>query len=365
LAPREEFQNRLDVIRREMARLNVDALVIYGDNYCFADLCYVTNYFPKVRGGIAVVPCDGAVSMLLNIGSRDVPFAKTLTWVDDVRASNQIGADGAKMLKEKGLDRGNVGLADSGRGFPLPQLEEMKVELPEVEWTACDALVAALRRQKTSRELAAMRAAGRLLSAICIEAESYISPGKKACEIVAEIDRLARNKGAEDIRILTGEARLQPPSFKQTDIVSDHWALYVAVQHERYWAEAGRTYILSDHETLKSTYIKAQEVVRRMAESLKPGNSVAAVDTIAREELGEFYAAAAQYGLGQGIGLNQWEAPFFSGDEALEVGAPTVEAVTLNEAMSLALRVAFQSEGKLVIHGNSYEVTSSGHRSLL
>jgi Xaa-Pro aminopeptidase len=137
------------------------------------------------------------------------------------------------------------------------------------------------------------------------------------------------------------------------------------VQHERYWAEAGRTYILLDHETLQSTYIKAQEVVRRMAESLKPGNSVAAVDTIAREELGEFYAAAAQYGLGQGIGLNQWEAPFFSGDEALEVGAPAVEAVTLNEGMSLALRVAFQSEGKLVIHGNSYEVTSSGHRSLL
>ena len=365
LAPREEFQNRLDVIRREMARLCMDALVIYGDNYCFADLCYVTNYFPKVRGGIAVVPRDGAVSMLLNIGSRDVPFAKTLTWVDDVRASNLIGADSAKMLTEKGLDRGKVGLADSGRGFPLPQLEEMKAALPNLEWTACDGLVAALRRQKTSRELAAMRAAGRLLSAICSEAESYISPGRKACEIVAEIDRLARNKGAEDIRILSGEARLQPPSFKQNDSVRDHWALYLAVQHERYWAEAGRTYILADHERVKSTYMKAQEAVRRMAESLTPGNGVAAVDGIAREELGEFYAGAAQYGFGQGIGLNQWETPFFSAGEAREVGAPAVEVAALNEGMTLALRVAFQSEGKLLIHGNSYEVTSSGQRSLL
>ncbi|HEX2229138.1 MAG TPA: M24 family metallopeptidase [Candidatus Binatia bacterium] len=365
LAPREEFQNRLDVIRREMARLSIDGLLIYDDNYCFADLCYVTNYFPKVRGGIAVVPCDGAVSMLLNIGSRDVPFAKTLTWVDDVRASNLIGADGAKMLEEKGLHRGKVGLADSGRGFPLPQLEEMKAALPEVQWTACDALVAVLRLQKSSRELVAMRAAGRLLSAICNEAESYISPGKKACEIVAEIDRLARNKGAEDIRILGGEGHLQPPSVKQTETVNDHWALYVAVQHERYWAEAGRTYILSDHETVKRTYIKAQEVVQRMSESLKPGNSVAAIDSIARQELGEFYAGAAQYGLGQGIGLNQWEAPFFSAGEASEVGAPAVEAVTLNAGMTLALRVAFRSEGKLVIYGNSYAVTSSGQRSLL
>ena len=79
-------------VRQEMARRDLDALVIYGDNYSFADLCYLTNYFPKVRGGIAVVPRDGAISMLLNIGSRDVPFAKTLTWVEDVRASNQVGA---------------------------------------------------------------------------------------------------------------------------------------------------------------------------------------------------------------------------------------------------------------------------------
>ena len=101
--PQAEFQSRLDAVRREMARQSLDALVIYGDNYSFADLCYLTNYFPKVRGGIAVVPREGAISLLLNIGSRDVPFAKTLTWVEDVRASNQVGADGAKLLKEKWL----------------------------------------------------------------------------------------------------------------------------------------------------------------------------------------------------------------------------------------------------------------------
>ena len=67
-------------------------------------MCYLTNYFPKVRGGIAVVPRDGAISLLLNIGSRDVPFAKTLTWVEDVRASNQVGGDGAELIKEKGFE---------------------------------------------------------------------------------------------------------------------------------------------------------------------------------------------------------------------------------------------------------------------
>ena len=77
--------------------------MIYGDNYSFADLCYLTNYFPKVRGGIGIVPRSGPISLLLNIGSRDVPFAKSLTWVEDVRASGQLGRDGAEVLKEKGL----------------------------------------------------------------------------------------------------------------------------------------------------------------------------------------------------------------------------------------------------------------------
>ena len=132
--PQEEFHKRLEALRQEMARRDLDALVIYGDNYSFADLCYLTNYFPKVRGGIAVVPREGAISLLLNIGSRDVPFAKTLTWVEDVRASNQVGSDGAKLIKEKGFESAKLGLADSGHGFPLPQLEEMKAALPNVSW---------------------------------------------------------------------------------------------------------------------------------------------------------------------------------------------------------------------------------------
>ncbi len=201
---------------QEMARRNLDALVIYGDNYSFADLCYLTNYFPKVRGGIAVVPRDGAISLLLNIGSRDVPFAKTLTWVEDVRASNQVGNDGAKLIKEKGFERAKLGLADSGHGFPLPQLEEMKAALPNVSWQACDQIVQPQRLVKTARELSAMREAGHLLKELCDGATAFIRPGRKEYEIVADIDRLARDKGAEDIRILAGEKRLNPPSFKQS-----------------------------------------------------------------------------------------------------------------------------------------------------
>ncbi len=365
LLPQAEFQPRLDAVRRELARRELDALVIYGDNYCFADLCYLTNYFPKVRGGIAVVPRDGAISLLLNIGSRDVPFAKTLTWVDDVRASNQIGSDGAKLIKEKGFEKARIGLADSGQGLPLPQLEDMKNALPNATWQNCDEIVAPLRLAKTARELGAMREAGHLLSELCSGAATLIKSGRKEYEIVADIDRLARDQGAEDIRILAGDKRLNPPSFKQTAHVGGHWALYLAVQHERYWAEAGRTFILSDDAKLRGVYKKAQEIVAAMAKQLKPNGAVAAIDAVARQELGEFYGTASVYGLGHGIGLNQWEAPFLNDSDAREVGAPSVNATTLNENMTLALRVTIETEGKIVLFGDSFQVTASGAQSLL
>ena len=363
--PQAEFQTRLDFVRKEIARHDLDALVIYGDNYSFGDLCYLTNYFPKVRGGIAVVPRDGAISLLLNIGSRDVPFAKTLTWVEDVRASNQVGGDGAKLLKEKGLDKGKIGLVDSGQGFPLPQLEEMKGALPQVGWQDCHSMLAPLRWVKSARELTAMREAGRVLKTVCDGAQAFIKQGRKEYEIIADIDRLARDKGAEDIRILAGANRLNPPSFRQSTNLGNHWAVYLAVQHERYWAEAGRSFVLSNDARLQAAYQKAQEIVGQMAAQLKPGGAVAAIDEAARRALGEFYATASIYGLANGIGLNQWEAPFLNEDDARQVGAPSMGATVLNEGMALALRVAFESEGKMILFGDSYEVAGSGASSLL
>ncbi len=362
--PQEEFQSRRDALRRELARLELDALVIYGDNYSFADLCYLTNYFPKVRGGVAIVPRGGATALLLNIGSRDVPFAKTLTWVEDVRASNQLGGDGATLLKEKGLDKARIGLVDSGRGLPLPHLEEMRAVLPEVRWAECDGLIANMRQKKNPRELAAMRAAGRILKEVCDAAQGFIKPGRREYEIVADIDRLARDRGVEDIRILAGEKRLQPPSFKQSAKLENHWAVYLAVQHERYWAEACRTFVLADNAKARLAYKRAQEAVERMAAYLTPGGAVAAIEKTAREQLGEFYSTASKYGLGHGIGLNQWEAPFLNESDAREVGAPVGGAVKLSEAMTLGLRAAFETDGKMIIHGNCYEVTGGAPKSL-
>jgi hypothetical protein len=46
------------------------------------------------------------------------------------------------------------------------------------------------------------------------------------------------------------------------------------------------------------------------------------------------------------------------------VGSVSVGAIVLNENMTLALRVTFETEGKLILFGDSYEVTPDGPKSL-
>jgi len=37
----------------------------------------------------------------------------------------------------------------------------------------------------------------------------------------------------------------------------------------------------------------------------------------------------------------------------------------LNEGMTMALRVTFETEGKLILYGDTFEVTGSGAKSLV
>jgi Xaa-Pro aminopeptidase len=226
-------------------------------------------------------------------------------------------------------------------------------------------MLLAMRLKKSARELAALRAAGRVLGEICEGARTFVKQGRKEYEVVADIDRLARDRGVEDIRIMAGEKRLQPPSFKNSAKLGESWAVYLAIQHERYWVEAGQTHILAADSNFLGAYKKAQEVVAQMAAQLKPGNAVAAINECARRQLGEFYATASRYGLGNGIGLNQWEAPFLSEEEAWQVGSTSVDATAFSEYMTLALRVTLETEGKLVLFGDSFELVASGARSLI
>ena len=156
------------------------------------------------------------------------------------------------------------------------------------------------RLVKTARELGAMREAGHLLSDICDGAHAFIKQGRKEYEIIADIDRLARDKGAEDIRILAGDktvesAELQAIGDPQPSLV----ALFGGAARTLLGRGGADFYFVQRCATSSARIRKTQKIVAQMAAQLKPGGAVAAIDETARRALGEFYATASMYGLGQ------------------------------------------------------------------
>ena len=67
--------------------------------------------------------------------------------------------------------------------------------------------------------------------------------------------------------------------------------------------------------------------------------------------------------LGNGIGLDLWEAPFI-GDDELKQGGWETAVSQLDAGMTLALRVVFAAQGRLIIYGDTFEVAGGGPRPL-
>src|SRR4051812_16600918 len=83
--PAASFEARLARVQAAIAAAGQDAWWVYGDAERYGDLAYLTHYLPRTRGGLVLVPREGPPSLLVSFAARDIPAAKTLTWVEDVR----------------------------------------------------------------------------------------------------------------------------------------------------------------------------------------------------------------------------------------------------------------------------------------
>src|SRR5579864_8188724 len=84
--PGDEFTLRLDELRRAMARHGFLAVLAYGDVREHAALAYLTNFIPRVRWGMALLPASGDPRLLGAMSTRDLPAMRSLTWIADVRS---------------------------------------------------------------------------------------------------------------------------------------------------------------------------------------------------------------------------------------------------------------------------------------
>ena len=106
--PRDEFQIRMAALNRVMDANGWKAVLIYGDAREHSALAYFSNFTPRLRWGMALIPREGEPRLLVSMSSRDVPAMKLMTWIPDVHVRLELGdrvRSLARALRRRRPDR--------------------------------------------------------------------------------------------------------------------------------------------------------------------------------------------------------------------------------------------------------------------
>ena len=317
--PVEEFQDRVEKMRAEMRRAEIDVLLLYGNGL---DGCgyptYLSNYTPKLPfAALVLLPREGEPVLMFQGSTRGRSAAQATTWIEDTRPCWDIADTCIAALAEKNLLSATVGLAGVRRMMPYDQWRKVSAELARADLKDAEPFVDRLRAIKSPREMAQIRRAWQIPYRSLNDLHTRRFEIMKESLVTAHLMREARMQGAEDVRVLIGRPRESGWAFRPPEdrAIAEGETVFVhlGASWERYWSEAIRTYC-AESGNLEVHGDEAQEKqFQSILAWLEPGRTIA-----------EFAGMAASsimqpYGLGHSIGNTPTEPPMLSADNQTRI----------------------------------------------
>ncbi len=308
--PQDEFVLRLDELRAAMDRRDWAAILVYGDAREHAALAYFSNFIPRMRWGMALLPRTGDARLLCSMSTRDLPAMRTMTSIADVMSGWEWDKGFSPWFQR--FDSAQpVAIGIVGFDLMAPAMyESVRRSLGErfVLQRADD--IAASGR-KRPRELTMMRASCKVLQAAATAfVESWRSkPEPETAALDAE--RAARSLAAQDVRTLISldGGRTLVPYQGRFEARTEPLVGYIAVKVAGYWAD---TFATAPELGATPVSRHAEATLDTLIAKVKPGTSTAALYTAAVESLRPFALhPALGASVGHGIGLSLNEKPEF------------------------------------------------------
>ena len=203
----EEYDARLEQVRRLMGGHDLDVALVYYDEFNIGNGWYLTGWCPQFESGAVLVPREGD-PMILG-GPESEPFAKLDSAVKDTRNfpvfmvpdeeyPNATIIDFPKLFAELNDRLGTVkriGLVGGGR-MPADCYLQIVDGVKGVELIDITDKFVALRFVKSPWELEHIRSAFKLAD-FCYDAmKEKIAPGVSEIEVAAVGEFAARSRGA-------------------------------------------------------------------------------------------------------------------------------------------------------------------------
>jgi len=319
--PYDEFTLRLEALHAAMDRNGWPAVLVYGDVREHAALAYLSNFIPRVRWGMALLPRSGEARLLCAMSTRDLPAMRTLTWIADVRSG--MGPEWEKSFDpwfEPLKTERTVELGTLGFDIMAPVLQQsVQRSLGErfVLRRADDVLTVPPHR-KRPRELTMMRASCKLLQTA---ADAFVDNWRKSGEpetAALDAERLARSLAAQDVRTLVSldGGRTLVPYRGLFEKKAGPLVAYLAVKVMGYWADM----FITVDENRSPALQKTEAALDTLIAAVRPGVRAAdlyakAIATLAPLQLHPALSAS----VGHGIGLSLNEQPEFRAGDTSEL----------------------------------------------
>ena len=326
LSPASAFTNRIAAIQQHIASDGDAAWLLVGDVIRHGPVVYATNFMPRVRSALVFIPAQGAPTLFANISLRDVPAARLITDVEDIRPFSRLPKDLSSFIAERLPQGGVIGTCGVEHCLPANDWWTIEESLPLVRWAPRDAEIESMRATKDAFEVEAIQRSTDLANLALDAAPDLLRRSLSMRVVIAELDRMVRSRGAEDVRFLiaTGAQATQAlrPVDDSTPTDADAVLIYCAVQNQRYWGEAAQTYAMGQASTsLKALHARALGALDAMTAQIKPDAPARDIADIAAHLLADDCRIAANYGLGGGIGLDASEGFSISPQETSVIEA--------------------------------------------
>jgi Xaa-Pro dipeptidase len=314
--PYDEFTLRLDDLRAAMARNGWQAVLAYGDAREHAALAYLSNFIPRMRWGMALLPRAGEPRLLCSMSTRDLPAMRTMTWIADVHSGWEWDKAFDPWIERLKGDT-TVPLGTIGFDIMAPVLlQAVRRSLGErfTLQRADDVLDGA--RRKRPRELTMLRASCKALEAA---AKTFVESwrGSRAPETAAlDAERVARSLAAQDVRTLVSldGGRTLVPFQGLFEQQAGPLVGYLAVKVAGYWAD---TFVTVPDGLATPAARQTEAALDALIVNVRPGAQAGELFAKAAAALSPFKLHPVLGGsVGHGIGLSLHEgAEFRAGAE--------------------------------------------------
>ena len=352
LFPQTVFDRRVALARELLRTRGAQALLAYGDAQQYGHLTYLTHYLPKHSGGLVVLPLAGDPVLLIEAGGREVSWAKSLSWVEDIRpATGGVANPLAGIIGNLG-PRSRLAIAGLKELMRTPHFEATaKILGPESDQVDVSADLLALRRTKDASETEAMKKAAGMVMAGLVAASGTIVQGQVENLVAAAADREMRRRGAEDTRFAVASipgSKLSLP-FARSLPGGGSLALRLAGAYQRYWAEAGRTFWV---DQIPAVAKELNDIHEKALTTLRSGRTISEVlssltgfaSPLAKKDIHVAFSLS-------GIGLDLEEPPY----------ATEIDSTPLQAGTTVVLRTSAQlSDAGPVFLADTVLITGTG-----